>query len=143
MLFAMTQSILMLLMAFKGLILPAFSICVHWFGLTTTLGCILSIMELIFFRYWSTMWLKHIPSYDHDFIGLWLSLINIMISAYIGALHSYIAAQATMDKDVPKIKQIYSFILNFQFSIYILFQFQNSFCHCLYFNPRMYLLLAS
>ena len=64
-----------------------------WLRFSSHIGCLLTAAEIIFFLYWSKMWLKRIPEYNHDFLGIWLNIANAFHSLYFGGLQAYCQSQ--------------------------------------------------
>ena len=76
-----------------------------WLGWSSTFGCLITINEVIFFTYWSKMWLKRVPNYNHDFLAAWLNVANITIAFYLGGINTYSSIEWAQDKaNVPRVK---------------------------------------
>ena len=56
---------------------------------TSVIGGLMTMVEGLFFSYYSQMWLKRMPNYDHDFLGTWLFVTNFTLASYLGALQFY------------------------------------------------------
>ena len=76
-----------------------------WLGWSSTFGCLITINEVIFFTYWSKMWLKRVPNYNHDFLAAWLNIANITFAFYLGGIKSYSSIEWAKDEEnVPRVK---------------------------------------
>ena len=76
-----------------------------WVARASTFGCLITVNEVIFCIYWSKMWLKRVPNYDHDFLATWLSVANVIIAFYLGGLKTYNAIQWAKDEEnVPSFR---------------------------------------
>ena len=60
-----------------------------WFNWSLNFGYSITINQVIFFTYWSKMWLKRVPDYNHDFLAAWLSVTNTVVAFYLGGLQAY------------------------------------------------------
>ena len=70
-----------------------------WLGWSSTFGCLISINEITFLTYWSKMWLKRVPNYNHDFLATWLNVANIIIAFFLGGLKAYDSIEWVEDKE--------------------------------------------
>ena len=102
MIFAMWSSICRIIRFLETLIasMPSFlRVTLSWCRFAGYLGTLLSLMEIIFFLYWTKIWLQRVPSYDHDFLGVWLTICNLIIAAYLAILQAYSQAEWAKDED--------------------------------------------
>ena len=78
---------------------------VAWLAWSSCIGCLITINEVLFFTYWSKMWLKRVPNYNHDFLAAWLNLANFVIAFYYGWLQVYNFKEWAKDEEnVPRIQ---------------------------------------
>ena len=60
-----------------------------WLGWSSGFGCLITANEILFFTYWSKMWLKRVPNYNHDFLAAWLNISNVLVALYLGGFQAY------------------------------------------------------
>ena len=78
---------------------------VGWFAWSGCLGCLITMNEVLLFTYWSKMWLKRIPNYNHDFLATWLNAANVVVAFYLGHLQIYNFFEWLKDEEnVPLIR---------------------------------------
>ena len=70
---------------------------------TSVIGALLAMLEVMSINYHSKMWLKRVPSYDHDFSSFWLQLCNAFVAFYYGALQTYSRLAWEEVHDTPKL----------------------------------------
>ena len=103
MLYAMSLSILAIIRWLSVLLFPTWPRVFHqvfgWLRYASHIGCLLAMGEIMLFMYWSKMWLKRVPSYDHVFLGFWLNVANAVHSLYFGGLQAYCQSQWAKDED--------------------------------------------
>ena len=82
-----------------------YSALVGWLGWSSTFGCLITTNEVIFFTYWSKMWLKRVPNYNHDFLGVWLNTTNVTIASYLASLKAFSSIEwAKHEDNLPRVK---------------------------------------
>ena len=78
---------------------------VAWLAWSSCIGCLITINEVLFFTYWSKMWLKRVLNYNHDFLAAWLNIANFVIAFYYGWLQVYNFKEWAKDEEnVPRIQ---------------------------------------
>merc|ERR1712141_952031 len=65
------------------------STLVGWLVWSGAFGCIITVNEVLIVTYWSKMWLKRVPNYNHDFLATWLNASNVSVALYLGGLQAY------------------------------------------------------
>ena len=76
-----------------------------WLGWSSGFGCLITANEILFFTYWSKMWLKRVPNYNHDFLATWLNASNVSVALYLGGLQAYnLIERAKNEENVPTIR---------------------------------------
>ena len=99
---------------------------VGWLNWSTTFGYVITLNQIIFFTYWSKMWLKRVPDYNHDFLAGWLSVANTVVAFYLGGLQAYNILEFAKDEEnLPKIRiaLILAILALFQALIYAIHKF--------------------
>ena len=78
---------------------------VGWFAWSGSFGCLITVNEVIFFTYWSKLWLKRVPNYNHDFLAAWLNAANVFMAFYLGGLQVYNSTERAKDEEnVPRLR---------------------------------------
>ena len=72
--------------------------------LVSLIAALLTVVEGIFFINYSKLWLKRIPNYDHDFLGVWLLATNVVLAFYIGALKVRFESRPDKVNGTPKFR---------------------------------------
>ena len=76
-----------------------------WLGWSSGFGCLITANEILFFTYWSKMWLKRVPNYNHDFLAAWLNVSNVFLAFYLGGFQAYnVIERAKNEENVPRIR---------------------------------------
>ena len=81
------------------------STLVGWLVWSGAFGCIITVNEVLIVTYWSKMWLKRVPNYNHDFLATWLNASNVSVALYLGGLQAYnLIERAKNEENVPRIR---------------------------------------
>ena len=81
------------------------STLVGWLVWSGAFGCIITVNEVLIVTYWSKMWLKRVPNYNHDFLATWLNASNVSVALYLGGLQAYnLIERAKNEENVPTIR---------------------------------------
>ena len=76
-----------------------------WLAWSSGFGCLITANEILFFTYWSKMWLKRMPNYNHDFLATWLNVSNVFVAFYLGGFQAYnLIERAQNEENVPRIR---------------------------------------
>ena len=95
---------------------------VGWFAWSGSFGCLITVNEVIFFTYWSKLWLKRVPNYNHDFLAAWLNAANVFMAFYLGGIQAYNSIEWAKDEEnVPRLRIFLclSIIMVLQVHVYI------------------------
>ena len=101
-----------------------------WLGWSSTFGCLITTNEVIFLTYWSKMWLKRVPNYNHDFLAAWLNATNVIIAFYLGGLKAYNSIERAKDEGNVRRVKVFLFLsvmLILQALVYIVHNLINCF----------------